>query len=1075
MLRNNPKSRFQSSGSISGALALVLGLLACALSRPIQAVPATASRLDFNRDIRPILSDHCFACHGPDDAKRKSGLRLDLPSSGTQPLKSGAIAIVPGKPDQSEVIKRIVTQDMDDRMPPPKSGHPLTPVQVELLTRWITEGAEYQSHWAFIRPSRTPLPQVSDPAWPRNGIDHFILSKLEEHRVKPAPEADKQTLIRRASLDLTGLPPTPAEVDAFLADTSDRAYEHLVDRLLSSPHYGEKMAVEWLDAARYADTHGYHIDSGRDMTHWRDWVIKAYNDNKPFDQFTIEQLAGDLLPQPTLDQQIASGFNRNHMINYEGGAIPEEYHAAYLMDRVNTTSTVWLGLTMACAQCHDHKYDPITMKDYYRFYAFFNNIAEKGLDGSQGNAAPVIKVMRPEQKARLQEFDATIQTAEAKLKDIESSLPSEQLAWEKRMVRDVDSPRALPQPRLRLPLDASLSGTRNDQPFSLIGDETGWTPKWADALLGQALEFDGKQTGNLRATESLDLERDQPFSFGAWVKPGAAHTGTLFSKMDSGPRLRGFDLLLSANRLHLHLIHSWPDNALRVVAKTSLPKDSWGHVLATYDGSGKASGVKLFVNGRETAVEVTHDTLTGSIANRAPFLVGKRAEEHPYRGAISDIRIYDRQLSTQEAGELASGVTRQIAQLEPDKRSAHQQQHLAAFYKLYHAPHWVQAKDAVAAAKAEREKFDKSIPDTMVMGELEKPRETFMLMRGEYDKKGEKVEAGTPGALPPLAEGLPSNRLGLAKWLVAPEQPLTARVVVNRFWQAYFGMGLVRSSENFGSQADWPTHPELLDWLATEFVASGWNVKSMQRLIVTSAAYRQRSTVSPEALELDPENKWITRGPRLRLPAESIRDQALAISGLLNPQIGGASVFPYQPPGLWEELMAREDNDRFTAQKYVQSKGPDLYRRSMYTFWKRTSPPSALGTLDAPDRQTCVVRRQRTNTPLQALLLMNDPTYVEASRKFAERLMVEASDPNARINLAYRIALSRLPTDAEKKVLSRLFDEQFQRYRSNRKAAEELLGVGESPTRPGLDPAELAAWTLVTNAILNLDETITKG
>ena len=1071
-----------ASNRIGGRRPLATELLVAAVvilslggTTTVTTAASAQARVDFNRDIRPILSDHCFACHGPDDAKRKSGLRLDLSGSATQTLKSGAIAIVPGNPDRSELVKRVLTQDQDERMPPPKSGHQLTSTQIDLLQRWVKEGAEYQSHWAFVRPNRPAFPEVSHPAWPRNGIDYFILRKLEEHRTQPSPEADKRTLIRRVTLDLTGLPPTPAEVDQFLADTSDRAYEHLVDRLLASPHYGERMAVEWLDAARYADTHGYHIDSGRDMTHWRDWVIKAYNENKPFDQFTIEQLAGDLLPEPTLDQKIASGFNRNHMINYEGGAVPEEYHTAYLNDRVNTTSTVWLGLTMACAQCHDHKYDPITMKDYYRFFAFFNNIAEKGLDGNKGNAAPTIQVTTEEQQAKLKEFEVASRSAKSQLEAAEAALVKEQAAWENRLRQSSIPVAPATGLALHLPLDGELGGTMADRSISIAGDSPDWKPQWVQSLSGKALFLEAKAKSTLRIKEAVSLDRDQPFSLGAWVKPGNSSAGALVSKMSATAELRGFDLLLADGRLHLHLIHSWPASALRVIAKTPIAKAGWSHVFATYDGSSKASGVRLFINGKESALEVTHDTLTNSVTTAEPLLVGKRPTAHPYQGAITDLRIYDRELKTEEVNAVISGAVHRAVQVEPAQRTEPQSIALAEFFRQTHPSAWQEAKERMAKLQAEREKFERSIPSTMVMSELEKPRETFILLRGDYDKKGEKVDAGTPSSLPPLRPGLPANRLGLARWLVSPEQPLTARVTMNRFWQMYFGMGLVRTSENFGSQADWPTHPELLDWLATEFVESGWDIKAMQRLIVTSAAYRQRSTVSPEALELDPENKLLTRGPRLRLPAESIRDQALAVSGLLNRKIGGASVFPYQPPGLWEELMAREDNDNFTAQKYVPSKGPDLYRRSMYTFWKRTSPPSALGTLDAPDRQTCVVRRQRTNTPLQALLLMNDPTYVEASRKLAERLMLEAPDQNARLELAYRLTLARLPNDREKAVLTKLFQEQLARYRQDRAAAAQLLEVGDSTTQPGLDPAELAAWTLISTTILNLDETITKG
>jgi len=758
-------------------------------------VPGADPTVDFNRDVRPILSDHCFKCHGPDEKERKAELRLDTRESAV-----GQEVIVPGKSDQSELVRRITAQDPAQRMPPPSTGKRLTQSQIETLRRWIDQGAPYAKHWAFIPPKRQP----------GGSIDEFIRQRLEAAGLTPSPEANRETLIRRVTLDLTGLPPTPAEIDAFLRDSSPDAYEKVVDRLLSSPRFGERLALDWLDAARFADTHGYHIDSGRDMTRWRDWVINAFNRNLPFDQFTIEQLAGDLLPNATVDQKIASGFNRNHMINFEGGAIPEEYHTAYIVDRVNTTATVWLGLSLACAQCHDHKYDPFTQRDYYRLYAFFHNVPENGLDGSRGNAAPLLRFPTPQQQ---QELDR---------------LAEELRAW---------------QPIEKLPLLAD------------------------------------------------------------WAK---------------------------------------------------------------------------------------------------------------------------------------------------SQRSRLQQ---------------------------ERDKLERQVPTTMVMQEMPQPRDTFVLIRGAYDKKGEKVTAALPAVLleKPISADRPLNRLDLARWIVSEDNPLTARVIVNRYWQMFFGTGLVKTSEDFGTQGEFPSHPELLDWLAVHFRDSGWNVKQLVKMMVMSATYRQDSRVGPEHLRKDPENRLLARAPRLRLPAEFIRDQALAVSGLLNGEIGGKSVFPYQPPGLWEELMSRADGANWTAQTYTPSHGKDLYRRTMYTFWKRTCPPPTLATFDAPDREVCTVRRPRTNTPLQALILLNDPTYVEASRKLSERLLREADTTEARIRLAFRLCTSRLPSAQEASILQRLVEDRRARYQKDPTAAARLLAVGESPRDESLNVSELAAWTSLAGVLLNLDETITRN
>ncbi len=819
---------------------------------------SSSSSVDFNRDIRPIFSETCFKCHGPDANKRKAKLRMDT-REGAFADREGIRPVVPGDLEKSDAWRRINTKDADDLMPPADSGMKLTAAQIKLIGDWIKQGAHYKEHWSLIAPVSSLLPKVKKTSWPKNEIDRFILARLEQEKLQPSPTVDKAALLRRVTLDLTGLPPTPTEVSAFLADKSPRAYERVVDRLLQSPHYGERMALDWLDAARYADTHGYHIDSGRDMTRWRKWVIDSFNENKPFDQFTIEQLAGDLLPQPTVEQKIASGFNRNHMINFEGGAIPEEYHNAYLVDRVNTTATVWLGLTVACAQCHDHKYDPLTQKEFYQLYAFFHNVPEKGLDGNTGNAQPLLQFPTAEETVTKVKLESEIATGETKVKQLEADQVGAQVSWEKE-----------------------------------------------------------------RAA---------------------------------------------------------------------------------------------------TTADATNLTL---------------------------VRIPTEQRTPQQAEELKK------------------------YFREKHYPALPEAKKTLQAARKALEQLEKGIASTMVMSEMEKPRDTFLMVRGQYDKPGDRVYPNVPASLPPLPAGSPSNRLGLAQWLVSPAHPLTARVIVNRYWQMYFGLGLVKTAEDFGSQGEWPSHPELLDWLATDFIRSGWDIKRMQKQIVMSATYAQSSATTPGLTAKDPENRLLARGPRFRLPAEFIRDQALAVSGLLNQEIGGKSVSPYQPDGIWEELASREDGKNWSAQTYTQSHGPDLYRRTMYTFWKRTAPPPTLSTFDAPDRESCTVRRARTDTPLQALVLLNDPTYIEASRKLGERLMTEANSDNDRIALVFRLAIARAPKSPETKILLKLHNDQLAAYRSDPSAALKLLGVGESPRNEKLDPAELAAWTMVASSVLNLDETITK-
>jgi hypothetical protein len=1045
------------------------------LFMPAVSADDSKSRVDFDREVRPILSDNCFACHGPDENQRKAKLRFDT--------KEGAFAkpgvITPGDASKSRLYQRVSSKDQDMVMPPPSSEHKLTEKQIETIKRWIDEGAKWDEHWAFIPPRRPEIPKVTNASWVRNPIDSFILARLEKEGLKPQPEADKTTLLRRVYLDLTGLPPTPADVDAFLADKSADAYEKVVDRLLASPHYGERMAMAWLDLARYADTHGYHIDSHRDMWPWRDWVIRAFNENKRYDQFTIEQLAGDLLPNATQDQKIATGFNRNHMINFEGGAIPEEYLNEYVIDRVETTATTWLGLTMGCARCHSHKYDPISQKEFYQFYAFFNSVPEVGLDGRTGNATPVLSLPTDEQKAEQQRLADAIRNLTDALSD-ENVAPL-QHEWEKTL-----SGRAAVAPVEKITAHYELDGGLSDSSGRyqrgriLNGD-----PSFGGGMVSRAASLDGQTTLNFGDAGSFD-SADQ-FTFALWMRPGIGKIGNYaFQKIEDEKTRRGYELIFEqphlidiqrwAAPLTIRLISNWPDNAIVVRTKESFDNNDWKHVAFTYDGSGGAAGLKVFLNGKPAEVEVVTDALNGSIKTGAELIIGNKQTGRAYSGGLDDMRFYSRVMGEREIEDLAVHYPiRAILSGAGGKRTKEEEGRLREYFLTRVAPEKLRLQYAeLKEARTRKQALDKSILNTMIMTELGKPRDTYILGRGDYRNKTEKVPPGVPAVLPPLRPKFieKMNRLALARWLVDPNHPLTSRVTVNRFWQMYFGHGIVKTVEDFGSQGEPPVHPELLDWLATEFIHTGWDVKAMQKLIVTSATYRQSSRVTPELIEKDPENRLLARGPRHRLPAETLRDNALAVSGLLNDEIGGRSVLPYQPPGLWEEMAF---GDGFSMQEYVQSHGKDLYRRSMYTFWKRTVPPAAMSTFDAPDREKCVARRAVTNTPLQALVTLNDPTYIEAARAMAGRTLREGGrNVSGRIAYVFRLALARNPSAQEAKALRDLLSRQLINYRKDRKAAGELLHVGESKVDDKLDQSELAAWTMVASAILNLDEMVTK-
>ncbi|MCE9607193.1 MAG: DUF1553 domain-containing protein [Planctomycetia bacterium] len=1071
--------------AVIGILLFELGPFPAGAEEKAKSPTRGEAKISFNREIRPILSEACFRCHGPDSHARQAKLRLDISPGATQDL-GGHTAFVSG-----EFVKRITSTDPEQRMPPPSADHQLSPQQVALLVRWVEQGAKYEPHWSFIPPHRpeppSALPQrsesVAPEVWSKSPIDRFVVAKLNEAGLAPSAEADHATILRRLTFDLTGLPPTLHELDTFSIDRSSNAYEKVVDRLLASPRYGERMASWWLDAARYADTNGYQSDGTRFMWRWRDWVIEAFNDNKPFDKFTVEQLAGDLLPDATLDQKIATGFNRNHRCNEEGGIIPEEFRIEYVADRVETTSTVWLGLTVGCARCHDHKFDPISQKNFYELFAFFNNLDEPGKAIRDDNSPPLIKAPTREMQARLDEFTHVIRQAERRCLDIEPEVAAAQTAWEQTL-RAGDATRWELDEKLILhyPLDGDLtpgkkaSEAQKDSPAKTEGS----APTFVAGQLDRAAEFDGDRFVTI-STEAEFADRDR-HTFGAWIKPSGAPNAdgsrmAVFSRMDEETSYLGFGLFWNEGRIQFDLIARITDDAIRVQTKNRFVPDRWTHVAVTYDGSQKAGGVRLFVNGAPEPLEILSDTLSNPVKPTVPLLIGARSGKLKFRGAIDDVRIYRRILLPAEIAALGSALTfNELARLPAAARTPLQRQALRAYFLKQAASDSVrQAYQSLDEAEARRTEYEATIPTTMVMQEMPQPRNTFVLQRGQYDQPGERVGPDVPDSLPPLvgprgserSSKAAANRLALARWLVDPVHPLTARVAVNRFWQLYFGQGLVKTTEDFGSQGEWPSHPELLDWLAVQFIDSGWNMKQMHKAIVMSATYRQSSEISSTSLARDPENRLFSRGPRFRLSAEAIRDQALAVSGLLTEKLGGPSIKPYQPAGLWEELT-------HTA-KYKQSEGADLYRRSLYVYWRRTVPPPGMAAFDAASREICTVRQVRTNTPLQALTLLNDTTYVEAARAFAERMMREGgSTSNQRIAWAFRLATSREPAAAEAGVLRAGYERHLAHYRSSPESALKLFGVGEAKRDTALDVAELAACTLTAGVILNLDEVVTK-
>jgi len=1104
-------ARWQKLGAIAALFALSVFLsIAAESNRAAAAEIATkpiggTGKVSFNREIRPILSEACFRCHGPDRHARQAELRLDTRAGAVQQT-DGRAAIVPGNTKLSEMVKRITSTDPEQRMPPPSADHQLTPAQIALLTRWIEQGAEYQPHWSFLPPlSAAPPPpnlqifaKLSPDAkvreatcrkWTRSVIDRFVAAKLEEEGLTPSPEADRATLLRRVTFDITGLPPTIEEIEAFVADDSPNAYEKVVDRLLASPRYGERMATFWLDAARYADTNGYQSDGTRFMWRWRDWVIEAFNANKPFDEFTVEQIAGDLLPSPTLDQRIATGFNRNHRGNEEGGIIPEEFRIEYVADRVETTSTVWLGLTIGCARCHDHKFDPVSQKNFYELFAFFNNLDEPGKAIRDENSPPLIKAPTREMQAEIERLKQGIDLERASCDALEPKIAAAQMKWERSLAKGADLRWEIAdQLALHYPLDGDTAPGKTAaeaaKPPKITHD--GGAPTFAAGEINQAAEFDGKRFVSIE-TEEHFLDRAR-WTMNIWIRPSGKPTpeGTpkadgnrmaVFARMDEEASFLGYGLFWNDGRLEFDYVGRIVDDAIRLRSKNTFEPDRWTHVALTYMGSQKAGDFKLFVNGAPEPLEIVSNTLSNPVKPTVPLEIGARAGKQKFRGAIDDLRFYRRILPPAEIAALGSALTlNQIAKIAAQDRTPPQSLLMRSYFLKQSAPKDVKAAyEKLAKAEAALGAFEETVPTTMVMEEMPVPRKSYVLDRGQYDLPKEEVWPDWPDSLMTFRRAIPSattpprqTRLDLARWLVDPgSNPLTARVAVNRFWQLYFGVGLVKTAEDFGSQGEWPSHPELLDSLAVEFVRSGWDMKALQKQIVMSAAYRQSSKVTPEVLARDPENRFLSHGPRFRLSAEAIRDQALALSGLLNEKLGGPSIKPYQPEGLWEELT-------HTA-KYVQSTGADLYRRSLYVYRRRTVPPPNMSAFDASSREACTVLQVRTNTPLQALTLLNDPTYVEASRKFAERMLRhDGKNADERIAWGFYAATARQPRADELAVLVASYRRHLARYGMQPDEARKLLAVGEAARAMSLDAAELASYTLIAEVILNLDETVTK-
>ena len=1066
----------------------------------ISASAAEVAPVDFNFQIRPLLSDRCFRCHGPDSASRKAKLRLDQRDGALKELEDGMAVVKPGDIEHSELVRRIFTENEDDLMPPPDSHLTLTAAEKELLKRWVSEGADYKPHWSLLPVQTVEVPMLKNGTAPFNSIDAFIRSRLEKEKLAPSLPASREVVLRRLAFNLTGLPPTSAELDEVLADKSPDVFERAAEKYLRSPAYGERMAMDWLDLARYADTYGYQADVERDMSPYRDWVIKAFNDNLSYDKFLTWQLAGDLLPNATREQRIATAFNRLHRQTNEGGSIDEEFRTEYAADRVNTVGTAMLGLTMECARCHDHKFDPIRQRDYFSMFAFFNSIDESGMYShfTTATPTPTQRLWPADKEKQHAALKAKIAVAESQLDKVARSAKGQYELWIKR------AEVKLPPPVAHFTFDTIVSNTTPDSVSTNVAKledgpvlvpgapASGWQDSESDAtqLAGQrpalpdtnsALKFSGDNQAILKGVKTF--LRTDTFSFSLWLKPTEKQDRAVIlhqSKAWSDAGSRGFELTLDHGKPLFGLIHFWPGNAAVVRAKQILPGNEWSHITVTYDSSSRAAGIQIYCNGTLLETEVVRDKLTKDIsyadvwkdryAKQNPLTLASRFRDSGFKnGLIDDLQIFDVALTEAEivlaSGRAGSLLPAALTNANSGARFTTLSTNQALF-NYFIARHDEPYQDALAEVKQLREDENKlvyDVPEIMVMEELPQPRVTHLLKRGAYDAPGEIVPRDTPDWLLPFPKDQPRNRLGLARWMVDRKNPLTARVVVNRIWRIHFGKGLVATQEDFGSQGKLPTHPELLDWLAGWFMDNSWNVKALHRLIVSSETFQQSTQTKRAIVERDPENRLLTRAPKIRLPAEHIRDSALAASGLLNRKVGGPSVKPYQPAGLWEATG--------TGKSYTQDTGEKLYRRSLYTFWKRTAPPPSMLTFDAMSREVCTAKRDATATPLQSLVLLNDPQFIEASRVLGEKLLKQfPKDEAARNREAFRALTGRAPDKTEAKILAQLFAEQREHFKFDSDGATKLLNIGESKPDKTLPPDEFAAMTTLVSAIMNFDE-----
>ncbi|MDR3457410.1 MAG: DUF1553 domain-containing protein [Verrucomicrobiae bacterium] len=1044
------------------------GLVLMALALPSPA--ADAPKIDFNFQIRPLLSDRCFTCHGPDSRARKKDLRLDTRDGLFKKLDDNLYVVKPGDTNRSELVRRIFATD-DDQMPPEKSKRVLSAAEKDLLKRWVAEGAEYKPFWSFL-----PVEKITPPKhtsnWAKNPIDDFVAAKLATENLSPSPVAPRETLLRRLALDLTGLPPAAEDLDYFTADPSPDAYDRFVDKYLASPAYGERMALDWLDLARYADTYSYQQDEARDVSPWRDWVIQAFNTNLRYDEFLRWQLAGDLLPNATREQKLATAFNRLHRQTNEGGSIDEEFRAEYAADRVNTFGTAMLGLTVGCARCHDHKFDPITQRDYYSLFAYFNNIDEAGMYShfTRATPTPTLWLWTPEQAAQHAALTNQIAAAESNLANIARASSNEFSAWLKTAKIET------PAPIAHFKFDEITSNTTPDScspGVAKLEDDVrlvlGAPASGTAGSANFALQFTGDSEAVCKGVK--EFKRTDEFSFSLRLKPTEPQDRAIIlhqSKAREDAGSRGFELTLDHGRPFFGLMHFWPGNAIAVRAKDALSTNEWSHLVVTYDGSSRAAGIKIFLNGTPLETETIRDQLTKDIVHRAGWgdmepgkvhltLAARFRDSGFKNGIMDDLQVFDTALTEPEVKFLGAPGTAPASSAGDDQ--------LLTYFLAHQSPAYHTALTYLKQLREQENSVADDVREIMTMQELRTRRVTHLLKRGAYDAPGDVVEPDTPSFMAKLPADAPRNRLGLANWLVDRKNPLTARVAVNRIWKLHFGRGLVATPDDFGSQGKLPTNPELLDYLAGWFMDNSWDVKALHRLIVSSATYQQTSIASKELLERDPDNALLARGPKTRLLAEEIRDEALAASGLLVTNLGGPSVKIYQPEGLWEQSG--------TGAKYTQDHGDKLYRRSLYTFWKRTAPPPAMLTFDAVTREVCTAKRETTATPLQALVLLNDPQFIEAARVLGENLLKQfPNDASARAKLAFKKLIGREPDATETKILGEIFTEQKDLFAKDETAAKKLLATGESRFDAALPPADFAATTLMVNAIMNFDEFI---